>query len=114
MNKDILFTILLFTVAQILVWFQLNGQFIWPIFKKYETMLILTGLPITWLFLLATRHGVNGFDGLLWPQRFLAFACGIIIFSVFTWLFKGEGFTMKTILCLGLSCGILGVQVFWK
>ena len=35
-NKDILFTIILFTVAQILVWLQLNGQFVWPIFKKYE------------------------------------------------------------------------------
>ena len=39
MNKDILFTIILFTVAQILVWLQLNGQFVWPIFKKYESIL---------------------------------------------------------------------------
>ena len=114
MNKDIIFALLIFIIAQMMVWLQLNGQFVWPVFKKYESLLILTGIPITWLFLEATRCGVSGFDGLLWPQRFLAFACGIIIFSLFTWLFKGEGFTMKTILCLLLSGTILGVQIFWK
>ncbi len=114
MNKDVILALLLFIIAQTLVWLQLNGQFVWPIFKKIEWLLILTGLPITWLFLAATRHGVSGFDGLLWPQRFLAFACGIIIFSLFTWFLNGEGFTMKTILCLLLSVSILGVQILWK
>ena len=90
MNKNILFAILLFLIAQTMVWLQLNGQFVWESFKKYETYLLLTGIPITWLFLEATRHGVSGFDGLLWPQRFISFACGIIIFSILTWVLKGR------------------------
>ena len=79
MNKNILFAILIFLVAQTMVWLQLNGQFVWDSFKKYEWILILFGLPISWIFLEATRQGVAGFGGLLWPQRFIAFACGKII-----------------------------------
>ena len=68
MNKNILFAILIFLVAQTMVWLQLNGQFVWDSFKKYEWILILFGLPISWIFLEATRQGVAGFGGLLWPQ----------------------------------------------
>ena len=114
MNKNILLCLLIFTVAQILVWLQLNGQFIWPLFKKYEWALILTGMPITYLFLEATRQGVAGFDGLLWPQRFLAFACGIIIFAFLTWWLKGEGISYKTLISLLLSICLVSIQIFWK
>ena len=90
----------------------------WPIcvdsFRKYEWILILFGLPISWVFLEATRHGVAAFDGLLWPQRFLAFACGIIIFSLFTWLLKGEGINTKTLISLCLASCLVLIQIFWK
>ena len=114
MNKNILLSLLIFSVAQIMVWLQLNGQFIWPLFKKYEWVLILTGMPITYLFLEATRQGVEGFDGLLWPQRFLAFACGIIIFAFLTWWLKGEGISHKTLVSLFLCVTLLSIQIFWK
>ena len=64
MNKNILFAILIFILAQTMVWLQLNGQFVWDSFKKYEWLLLLTGIPITYLFLEGTRQGVAGFDGL--------------------------------------------------
>ena len=105
---------LIFVLAQTMVWLQLNGQFVWDSFRKYEWILILFGLPISWLFLEATRRGVDAFDGLLWPQRFLAFACGIIIFSLFTWLFKGEGINTKTMISLGLATCLVLIQIFWK
>tara|TARA_R100001086_G_scaffold115053_1_gene58748 strand:+ start:41 stop:385 length:345 start_codon:yes stop_codon:yes gene_type:complete len=114
MNKNILFAILLFLIAQTMVWLQLNGQFVWESFKKYETYLLLTGIPITWLFLEATRHGVSGFDGLLWPQRFISFACGIIIFSILTWVLKGEGINTKTMISLILAVCLVSIQIFWK
>lgn len=114
MNKEMFICILLFLVGQAMVWFQLNGQFIWPVFKKYEALIILSGIPITWVFLVATRYGYNAFDGLLWPQRFLAFVGGMIIFSLFTWLFKGEGISAKTFVCLALSISILFIQILWK
>ena len=114
MNKNILFCILIFLVAQTLVWLQLNGQFVWESFRKYEWVLILFGIPISWLFLESTRYGVAGFNGLLWPQRFLAFSTGIIIFTVLTWYLKGEGITMKTLVSLGLAFLLSIVQIFWK
>jgi len=114
MTKEIIYCILLFVLGQILVWFQLNGQFLWTSFRKYEALLILTGIPITWIFIEATRQGYTAFNGLLWPQRFLAFVCGIFVFTIFTWLFKGEGLTTKTFLSLALAGTIVGIQIFWK
>ena len=114
MNRYILITILLFFLAQTMVWLQLNGQFVWASSRKYEWVLILFGLPISWLFLEATRNGVTAFDGLLWPQRFLAFACGIVIFSLLTWLLKGEGINTKTLVSLMLSGVLVFIQILWK
>lgn len=112
--KNLILCLCIFIVAQTLVWLQLNGQFVWDSFKKYEWVLILWGLPISWLFLEATRYGVSAFDGLLWPQRFLAFACGIIIFSLLTWVLKGEGINTKTLISLCLATCLVLIQIFWK
>jgi|TARA_R110000823_G_C15866379_1_gene493724 hypothetical protein len=112
--KNLIISILLFVFAQTMVWLQLNGQFVWPWFRKYEWILLLFGVPIAWLFIVATRHGVAAFDGLLWPQRFLAFACGIIIFTIFTWVLKGEGINTKTLISLCMAACLVLIQIFWK
>ena len=112
--KNLILCLLLFVIAQTMVWLQLNGQFVWDSFRKYEWVLILCGLPISWVFLEATRQGVAAFDGLLWPQRFLSFAFGIIIFSLFTWLLKGEGINTKTLISLCLASCLVLIQIFWK
>mgnify|MGYP003647491311 FL=1 len=112
--KNLIVSILLFVFAQTMVWLQLNGQFVWPWFRKYEWILLLFGVPIAWLFIVATRHGVAAFDGLLWPQRFLAFACGIIIFTIFTWVLKGEGINTKTLISLCMAACLVLIQIFWK
>jgi len=112
--KNLFLCMVIFVLAQIMVWLQLNGQFVWESFRKYEWVLILCGLPISWLFLVGTRYGVEYFNGLLWPQRFLAFACGIVIFSLCTWLLKGEGINTKTMISLGLACCLVLIQIFWK
>ena len=93
--KNLIICMIIFVLAQAMVWLQLNGQFVWDSFRKYEWVLIL-------------------FGRLLWPQRFLAFACGIIIFSLFTWLLKGEGINTKTMISLGLSSCLVLIQIFWK
>ena len=112
--KNLIISILLFVFAQTMVWLQLNGQFVWPWFRKYEWILLLFGVPIAWLFIVATRHGVAAFDGLLWPQRFLAFPCGIIIFTIFTWVLKGEGINTKTLISLCMAACLVLIQIFWK
>ena len=112
--KNLILCLVIFIIAQTMVWLQINGQFVWESFRKYEWFLILFGIPISWLFLEATRYGVAAFDGLLWPQRFLAFACGIIIFSLLTWALKGEGINTKTLISLCLASCLLLIQIFWK
>jgi len=112
--KNLIICLTIFILAQTMVLLQLNWQFVWESFRKYEWLLILFGLPISWLFLVGTRYGVEAFDGLLWPQRFLAFACGITIFSVCTWVFKGEGINTKTLISLCLASSLLLIQIFWK
>ena len=112
--KNLIICVLIFTFAQTMVWLQLNGQFVWESFRKYEWVLILFGLPISWLFLEATRHGVAAFDGLLWPGRFIAFGSGIVSFTFLTWYFLGEGFTPKTAVSLIIACSLIGIQILWK
>ena len=103
-----------FLLVQILTWFQLNGQFIWPWFKSNVLILCLFGLPISWLYIEATRWGFIAFDGMLWPGRLLGFAAGIFTFAICANVFMGEGLTNKTIVSLVLATALVCIQVFWK
>ena len=103
-----------FLLVKLLTWFQLNGQFIWPWFKNNVFLLCLFGLPISWLYIEATRLGFLAFDGLIWPQRFLGFAMGMLTFAICANVFLGEGLTWKTITSLILSAALVFIQVFWK
>jgi putative Ca2+/H+ antiporter (TMEM165/GDT1 family) len=115
MNLKLIFTaFILFAIGQSVVWFQVNGPIIWPIAKQYRWILILLGIPITYIFMKATESAVNGFDGEFWPSRFVSFVIGIIIFSVLTWIFRGEGINIKTAVCLCLAVTIIFIQLFWK
>ena len=63
MNK-ILIGILYCVCGQILVWFQMNGQFVWPSIVKYHWLIIIIGGSITSLFFITgVRYMVSGFDG---------------------------------------------------
>lgn len=106
--------ILLFIVAQSMIWFQSNGQFIWPWFKK-NTLLIslLTGTSVSYIVIYGTRLMVDHF-GALWPGRFIGFSVGMVVFAVLTWAFMEEGINLKTAVSLCLAMALLAVQLFWK
>ena len=107
--------ILLFFAGQTLIWVQTNGQFLWKWFDKNPLFLsVAFGTVISYMFILATKHVVGYFDGLLWPGRFLGFALGISSYAVLTWVFMGGGISIKTLTSLILALGIICVQVFWK
>ena len=112
--RFILYSLMLFVLGQAIVWIQVNGPIIWPWAKKYKLLLILCGVPITYLFMEATRLAVLGFEGAFWPGRFLSFVSGIIIFSILTYMFCNEGINMKTMVSLLLAIGIIFIQLFWK
>ena len=104
----------LFLIVQIITWFQLNGQFVWPWFKNNMLLVCLMGIPISWFYIEATRYGFIAFEGVLWPGRLLGFATGIFSFAVCTSIFMGEGLTTKTVVSLVLATALVCIQVFWK
>jgi hypothetical protein len=112
--KYIAFSILLFLIGQSVVWIQTNGPLIWPWAKTFRWALMLLGVPITWMFMEATRFAVDGFGGVFWPGRFVSFVSGITIFAVMTWAFRDETINMKTAVSLVLAFTLILVQLFWK
>ena len=104
----------LFLFVQVLTWFQLNGQFVWPWFKNNILLLCLFGLPISWLYIEATRLGFIAFEGVIWPGRLLGFAAGIFTFAICANVFMGEGLSTKTIVSLVLATALVCIQIFWK
>ena len=109
-NKEILITMCILFVANLFVWFQLNGQLKWDWWKENVWMVCLMGIPISYAFYKATTYGYLGF-GELWPIRLLGFATGMITFPIITWLVLGEGITLKSGLSLGLAVIIMLLQL---
>jgi len=114
MNKNILICIILLGIGQILVWFQLNGQFVWKWFEKNPLLLTLLGIPISYVFIIGTKYGYEAFDGVLWAQRLIGFGLGIVCFTFCTYYWLGEGITPKTLTSLGLALTLVAIQIFWK
>ena len=115
MNNGILYGILLYIVGQSLIWIQTNGQFVWKWVDEHPLFMSVTmGIPISYMFIKATKFTVNHFDGTLWPFRFIGFSIGIICFAVLTYFLKGEGMNAKTLTCMLMALTIISIQLFWK
>ena len=112
--KGIIISCLLFFVGHILIWYQLNGQFIWEFFKKNTFLVAIIGVPASVLFIWATRWAVDSFDGVFWPARFVGFAVGVLVYGVMVSYYFNEGINLKTAVTLFLALCILLIQVLWK
>ena len=109
-NKDVLICVLILFLAQIVVWFQLNGQLKWDWWKDNIWIVCLMGVPLSYLFWLATKYGFNGF-GELWPIRLMGFATGMMTFPFITYFVLGEGITIKTGISICLAIIIMTLQL---
>ena len=112
--NNILAAIILFTIGQAMIWFQTNGQFVWPWAKENPMLMALIGFPISYILIIATKYVVAGFDGLLWPGRLVGFGTGMIVMAILTYCYMGEGITTKTLISLVLATTLVFIQVFWK
>ncbi len=112
--NNILVAVILFTIGQAMIWFQTNGQFVWPWAKENPMLMALIGFPISYILIIATKHVVAGFDGLLWPGRLVGFGTGMIVMAILTYCYMGEGITTKTLISLVLATTLVFIQVFWK
>ena len=112
--KALLLGISFYMVGQIVAYYQLNGQFICPWFKRNPLLLSLLGIPVSLIFISATKYTVTAFDGTMWPQRFIGFASGILIYAWGTSYYFNQPIDVKTTISLGLAFLLIGVQIFWK
>jgi hypothetical protein len=113
--KNLLIGLALSLMGQILIFFQTNGQFIWPWFKKNPLILSMGfGTVISYLFIMGTHYVVTYFEGTLWENRLLGFGMGMISFSTLTYIFMGEGINLKTGISLTLATILVLIQIFWK
>ena len=109
-NKEILATIIILFLANIVIWFQLNSQLKWEWFKDNYFLMSLLGIPISYALLYSTKYGWEGW-GELWPIRLTGFAVGILSFTFITYIVLGEGVTLKTGISLMLATVILLLQL---
>ena len=113
---DLLIGAGLFFIAHVLTFFQLNGQFLpqtdW--FKKNEFWVAAAGIILSFFYIWGTKYSVIGFNGLLWPARFIGFGVGMIVYAIGVSWFFNEGITPKTAVSLCLSLLLICIQVLWK
>ena len=74
----------------------------------------LMGIPISYVYIVATRDLVIAFDGELWPQRLIGFSMGMIAFAFLTWFHLNQSITLKTAVTLALAVLIVIIQIVWK
>ena len=104
----------LFLLGQIMVWYQINGQFLSNWVKERPIIMSLLGVPISYIYIYATYYTVQAFDGSLWPQRLIGFSMGMISFAFLTYIHFNETLTPKTLVTLGLATAIVLIQMLWK
>lgn len=112
--KDLFIGASLYLIGQLITYWQLNGQFLWEWFKKHPFLIACMGIPISYIFIAATKYTVAGFEGQMWPQRFVGFATGMIVYAWGTSYYFNQPVDTKTAVSLALSLLLIIIQVAWK
>jgi hypothetical protein len=105
---------LLFLMGQILVWYQVNGQFLSEWIKQRPLIMSLMGVPVSFVYIYATQYLVEAFNGDLWPQRLIGFSTGMFAFAILTYIHLNQAITLKTAVTLALATAIVVIQIIWK
>ena len=105
---------LLFLIGQVCVFYQINGFLLSEWIEKRPLTMSLLGIPISYVYIYATKDLVNAFNGDLWPQRLIGFSMGMIAFAFLTWIHFHQAITLKTAVTLALATAIVVIQIIWK
>ena len=101
-------------LAQILTFFQLQGQLKYDWIRDNYWLTVLAGIPIAMMFMFSVKNMIIAFDGEMWPSRLIGFSIGAMVFTWLSWSVFNEPLTTKTYVCLFLSFSILLIQLLWK
>lgn len=114
MNKYLIFGFIFGIIAQMISFMQLQVNIKFGLMQKWWFLILLSGIPATWLYIKAVEYFCKAFNGETWPGRLIGFGIGIIIFSVMSYLFFNESITTKNILCIVLALLIILIQIYFK
>jgi hypothetical protein len=106
--------ILFFVIANIIIWLQVNSQFIWDWWRdKPLTATLIYSIPFGLVFWYAVKYTVEA-TGELWSARLIGFGASYLVFPLMTFYIANESmFTTKTMICVALSLLIMAIQLFW-
>jgi multidrug transporter EmrE-like cation transporter len=93
---------------------QLQGAMKYGWYQKYLWLILISSIPLSWLYIKSVEHIILAFNGQMWPSRLIGFGVGITVFSVMSHYLFREPFTPKTIVCICLGLLIIGIQILWK
>jgi hypothetical protein len=102
----------LFTIANIIAWFQIQGQFMngqWHKWLSKDWVVIVLGIPIGWMLWKAALLSYQYF-GAVWNIRMIGFGLGTIIFGVMTWGILDELPGWHTVVSIILAVAIIMLQ----
>lgn len=109
---NLIYGMLLITLAQIISYVQLQGQGKWDFFKNpYIGM--FWGIPIGFLLIVATRL-MNAHFHATWQGRLIGQGIGVIVFSIMSYILFKEQVTFKTAISITLSIVIILINIYWK
>ena len=106
--------IFLMILGQIGSFLQLQGAIKYGWYEKYMWVILLSSIPIAYLYIKAVNLFVDGFGGEIWPSRIIGFSLGIIVFTIMSVTLFKEHISLKTGVCLFLSFLTVLIQLFWK
>lgn len=108
-----LFGLFLMLLAQTLVFFQSYGPLKYEWLNKNKWVAYLMAIPITYVFIQATKITSNEFSS-YWSARFMTQIAGVLTFIFLNYFIFNEGLNLKNTICLILTLCILMIQFFWK
>jgi hypothetical protein len=112
--NNLLVGILVGFFAQVLTFFQLQGQLKYNCIRDNYWLTVMAGIPISMLFMYSVKNMITAFNGEMWPSRLIGFSIGAMVFTLLSWKVFDEPLTTKTFVCLFLAFLILLIQLFWK
>ena len=115
MSQKLLIAAGLILLGHIAAWYGTYSIFIWKWCKDNINLLpLIFAIPTQYFFLYGMKFTVEEL-GAVWGARLMGFGLSYLIFPLLTYYYFGENmFAPKTLICVGLSCAIVGIQVFWK
>lgn len=112
--SNVLWGILFGFIGQIISFMQFQGSIKYGWTDRYLWLILLFGVPASWLYLRSVNHFIIAFNGSVWESRLLGFAIGVMVFALMGWILFKEPVTPKTIVSLCLASGIVLTQILWK